>query len=139
MQKTNPKRIIALSRRLSNMYHHDPFALAEDCKITISYARLPNQTATIFQHPQYTPVMLIDQKHKYNSNAKNLLCAHEIGHYCMHPSSYNTFGVTPQNTTQKEYEANLFAVAFLCSDDEFCMPLEKMSNSMLTDIINKNL
>ena len=38
-----------------------------------------------------------------------------------------------------EYEANLFAVALLCNEDEFNMPLAKMSNAVLKSILDCNV
>ena len=37
------------------------------------------------------------------------------------------------------YEANLFAVALLCNEDEFNMPLAKMSNAVLKSILDCNV
>lgn len=138
MQKTNPKQIVELAKHFAKKYNHNPFAFAKECKIEIRYNYIPKE-ATIIRLPNYTPLMFIHKNHEKNINAQNLLCAHELGHFCLHSTMYNTFGISSSNTTQLEYEANLFAVAFLCSDDEFCMPIEKMNNSMLSDIINKNL
>ena len=68
------------------------------------------------------------------------LFTHELGHALLHTEPINHFDVTTKNVhTNVEYEANLFAVALLCNEDEFNMPLAKMSNAVLKSILDCNV
>jgi Zn-dependent peptidase ImmA (M78 family) len=76
----------------------------------------------------------------YSTLSQKVLCAHELGHALLHTEPINHFDVTTKNVhTNVEYEANLFAVALLCNEDEFNMPLAKMSNAVLKSILDCNV
>jgi len=95
-------------------------------------------------YPAYTtningrPVISINVH--YTMFSQLVLCAHELGHALLHKDNYyNGFdGEDPQ----QEYEANLFAVAFLFPEEKyelFDTPLEKMSNAELKCILDANI
>ncbi len=76
----------------------------------------------------------------YTDTSKRVLCAHELGHALLHESSYNQFATTTDQIKQKqEYEANLFAVAFLCNESEFEEPLITLSNYALKSVLDYNI
>lgn len=76
----------------------------------------------------------------YTMLSQLVLCAHELGHALLHKDNYYN-GFDGENP-QQEYEADLFAVALLFTEDQyelFNVPLEKMSKSELKCILDSNL
>lgn len=72
----------------------------------------------------------------YNSKERQVLCAHELGHIILHKGENRFDG----RDRTKEYEANLFAVAFLLTEEEIAaldLELVDMSNYSLKTILLK--
>lgn len=75
-----------------------------------------------------------------NSNfdevSTQVLCAHELGHAVLnhdHKKNYKDKNI------KNEYDVNLFAVSLLFDDDDFNMPIIKMSNYVLQQILDANI
>lgn len=103
-------------------------------QITLNPKIYPAYTTNIFGKP------VISLNVHYTMLSQLVLCAHELGHALLHADNYyNGFhGENPQ----QEYEANLFAVALLFTENQyelFNTPLEKMSNSELKCILDTNI
>lgn len=95
-------------------------------------------------YPAYTTNIngkaIISLNTKYTLSSQLVLCAHELAHALLHNDNYYN-GFDGENM-QQEYEANLFAVAFIFSEeqyDEFIVPLNKMSNFELKSILDYNI
>lgn len=103
-------------------------------KITLNPKIYPAYTTNIFGNPT------ISLNENYTLLSQKVLCAHELGHALLHSDNcYNGFD---GENIQQEYEANLFAVALLFTEDQydsFCVPLEKMSNFELKYILDSNI
>lgn len=73
---------------------------------------------------------------RYNESSKLLLCAHELGQAILdHDFKYRF----ENNDLLKEKEVNLFTIALLFDDDDFSMPITRMSEHTLRDIIERKL
>ena len=58
----------------------------------------------------------------------------------LHEDGVNNFkGSYKTIIDNTEYEANLFAVALLFDDDDFNMPISRMSNYLLKGILDYNI
>ncbi len=69
----------------------------------------------------------------YDDVSRNILCAHELGHAVFDHAHKHNY---QDNDLKNEYAVNLFAVALLF-DDSFNIPLVKMSNYALQNILDK--
>ena len=118
----------------------DPFELARRVGVKVNF--IPGLVnATFINIDGYKPIISINENLCENKAGSMFLCAHELGHFFLHSEQhYNTFATTLKNIhTSVEYEANIFAVAYICDDDMFQMPVVKMSNPILKSIIDYNL
>lgn len=133
--KTKTTEIIKLANYYKTEYKtRDPFIICKKLEI-------PIMTTAVKSFKAYTVGISHKVAIHINNNIKDLksrriLCAHELGHALFHKNGYNEFNDYDQI---KEYEANLFAVAFLFDEKDFNMPLKDMSNYILKGILNHNL
>ncbi len=118
----------------------DPFAIAENLGIQVLMRDvcIPGFTAHTIKMTGYPTVISINNR--YSDVAKRALCAHELGHALLHNETINYFDMTLQfDHIDIEYEANLFAVALLCKDEDFCMPVNQMNNTLLKAVLDYNI
>lgn len=134
--------IIALARDFKEYFStNDAIEVANQLGINVIYRKqnIEDFKAHIIKLDGYTPFICINEN--FSDISKNVLCAHELGHAVLHEDTvYNQFDTTTDMVKQKqEYEANLFAVAFLCNEDEFNIPFADMNNYVLKSIIDENI
>lgn len=72
---------------------------------------------------------------KYDIKSRKILCAHELGHIILHKGNNRFKG----DNLEYEYEANLFAVALLFSEEDFSMKFVEMSSFTLQTILELNI
>lgn len=132
-----PNEIIEIAIKLKNEFKNkNVLQIIKELEINLSYTNLkPNL------YPAYTvnygEKIGIVLNNNFNKKQQNILAAHELGHAILHKNNYyNGFG--GENITQ-EYEANLFAVVLLFDEDDFKIPLNKMSNFELKSILDHNI
>lgn len=134
------QEIVRFARELREVYQTmDAYKLAEIYGIRIverkAYREFKGHTLKLNGYPT-----IIAVSDRYSTFSKNVLAAHELGHAFLHNGFINHFSVTRKNVnTRVEYEANLFAVALLCDDDKFAIPICEMSNMMLKSILDCNI
>lgn len=129
--------IIRYANKLKSYYYtKDPFELCKLLNLSIKKIHLnPNIYKAYTTNPFGKPIISINAK--FTEKSQRILCAHELGHALLHCDSFcNEFD---GNDFSKEYEANLFAVALLFNENQFDIPISKMSNYMLQEILNYNI
>lgn len=136
----NPRtdEIIAFARDVRKNWGSDPIDIAERLGIKIVLAPGKKEGAYTIKLDNYPTIISIPEKCK--TAARQVLCAHELGHVFLHESGVNWFEGTYRTIVNDvEYEANLFAVALLFEEGDFNIPLSGMSNYMLKSILDLNL
>ena len=136
MTAKKKRDILALARSMKNAWGTDPLYIAN--KLGIKINEIEGQgapSAYIVKQEGYPAV--IQMKGCRNLREKAVLCAHELGHYLIH--SECGFVKFHDNDVDSEHEANLFAVALMCDEDMFNMPIAKMTGSILRSIMDYNL
>lgn len=73
----------------------------------------------------------------FDERPKAILCAHELGHALLHDGTCNHFSANTIDNI-KEFEANLFAIAFLFNKEDFIMDITAMDNYLLKGILDEN-
>ena len=142
-EKTTPWEIVNTARDCGLHYRcfKDPFKLAEALGFPVRFinAQVKTFKARVFHSP-FQAVPVIEINHNVSEISQKFLCAHEIGHDILHPGA-NTYDITRKNmNTSLEYEANLFAVGFMCPlDKEFDKPVYEMDSFELHRIIEDNI
>lgn len=132
--KRNKEIIMSANYYKQKFNTTDPFILCKNLGISVLKTSIKCFLA-------YTVGSLDHATIRINRNitdfkSKKVLCAHELGHAILHGTGYNEFNGYDMI---KEYEANLFAVAFLFDKDDFNIPLESMGNYILKGILDYNL
>lgn len=140
----NGNDIIKLARDIKNSWGtNNPYEIAHKYGITIIHRDncIKDFTAQTIKFSGYPTIISINNA--YSEISKKVLCAHELGHALLHEELVNNFAITSKNiTTNLEYEANLFAITLLTSDnidDYLTIPISKMNNYLLKSIIDYNL
>lgn len=103
-------------------------------KITLN----PNVYKAYTTNVNGTPVISLNVH--FDRKSQMLLCAHELGHALLHKENFYN-GYTGDNLTQ-EYEANLFALALLLSEEkikELNIDLKTITNYEMESILTSNL
>lgn len=135
------QQIIRLAYDIKSVWKtNNPFEIAEKygIKVLVRNVNIGDFKAQTLKMEGYPTIISINGL--YGTLAQKVLCAHELGHALLHTEPINHFDITTKNVhTNVEYEANLFAVALLCNEDEFNMPLSKMSNAVLKSILDCNV
>lgn len=136
-----PKDIIKLANEIKQEFQTDnPFEIANYYGIAVLHRKdaPPDFKAHIMRLTGYPAIISINGQ--YTEVAGKVLCAHELGHALLHEGTLNLFSTTATNTSNTvEYEANLFAIALLCDENDFAIPLIKMDNSTLKYILDYNI
>lgn len=129
------KEIIELAKNLRQKHDtRDPFKLCEILEFEVGEMNLKPSVYKAYTINANKPRIVINRF--FTEKSKRILCSHELGHALLHDNAINEFN---DNDLQKEYEADLFAVALLFDDNDFDLPISKMSESMLKSILNCNL
>ncbi len=132
------EEIIDFARDIRTHWGQDPFTIAEKLGIVVSYLPGKKTDAYLLRANNYP--MMINIVGCDSEVGRTVLCAHELGHALLHENTVNRFAGTYESIMdEREYEANLFAVALLFNEDEFCTPISKMNNYTLKGILDYNL
>jgi len=134
------QQIVAYARDLRKQYNtNDPYKLAEIFGIRVLERKLCKSVkAQTLKVKGYPTIISINEA--YTALSKKVLCAHELGHALLHQEFINHFNITEENVnTTVEFEANMFAVALLCDDEQFIMPVSDMENVLLKSILDYNI
>lgn len=134
------RQIVDFARALRKQCNtNDPYEIADKYGIRVLERRFfEDFKAQTIKTEGYPTIISINDL--YTPLSRKVLCAHELGHALLHQQFVNHFNVTAQNiNTMVEYEANLFAVALLCNDEQFIMPICKMDNALLKCILDYNI
>ena len=122
----------------------DPYKIAKDFGFYVveSESAYPGFTAQIVGIQGYPKIISINRA--YTESSRRVLCAHELGHALLHGErTCNHFaGNSTVAFDDEEYEANLFAVAFLTDEhinERIAVPIEKMNNYLLKTILDHNI
>lgn len=129
--------IVKLTCKLRKMYRtRDPFYLCSLANITVRRSNFnPNAIKAYCTTMCNTKSITINKAFTYKS--QKIFCAHELGHIIMHDECYcEGFG---DNDQQKEYEANLFAVALLFDQQRINVKFENMSAYDLQTLLYSNI
>lgn len=118
---------------------NDPYTIAEKYGIRVLernfFEDFKAQTLKTEGYPT-----IISINNRYTPLSRKVMCAHELGHALLHQDFVNHFNVTAKNVnTTVEFEANLFAVALLCDDEQLAIPICKMDNALLKCILDYNI
>ena len=137
-----PEEIIDLAKDFRQCYNtNDAIEVANSIGINVIMRKQNTDDfkAHIVKFDKYTPFICVNEN--FSPVSRNVLCAHELGHAILHEDTiYNQFDTSTDMIKQKqEYEANLFAVAFLCDEDVFNMPFSQMNNYVLKRILDENI
>jgi len=135
------KDIINLTNTLQEeFFTNDPYKIAELCGIRVIFRNVNPKLfkAHTLKTKGYPTIISINSN--YSTLSRKLLCAHELGHALLHDDSINHFEVTSKNIfTSIEYEANLFAVSLLFDENEFNIPISKITPYALKNILDMNI
>lgn len=138
MKRERTDEIISFARDIRKNWGDNPFDIAEKLGIRVNMVAASQTDAYIIRAEKYPTIINI--KNEFSSEGKTVLCAHELGHALLHDDGINRFaGSFEALSLEREYEANLFAVALLFEDEEFNTPIEAMSNYTLKTILDYNI
>lgn len=130
--------IINLAKKMRNEINgsNDPGLYCQKNGIVIRKTELnPNVYPAFTTNINGVPIITLNAR--YSLKSQFVMCAHELGHAVLHKDNYyNGFG---DNNPTMEYEANLFAVAFLFDEEHLDVKLEHMSNSELESLLKFNI
>lgn len=130
--------IIEFAKDIKKNWGADPFAITERLGINVSFSSGLFPSAYTIKIPNYPTVIRISGCDTLRGRL--VMCAHELGHALLHDDGVNLFSGTSKTIMNEvEYEANLFAVAFLFNEDDFNTSIASMSNYTLKMILDYNL
>ncbi|WP_461207855.1 ImmA/IrrE family metallo-endopeptidase [Clostridium sp. DL1XJH146] len=132
--------IVSLALELKSYYKtNDPFKIGRNMGMKFDFfpfRKVAMQAYVIKPYANSKPLIYINSN--FDKLSQKVLCAHELGHAIMHSNPCNHFDGNSISTLH-EYEANLFAVAFLFNPDIFIMDITKMDNYLLRSILDNNI
>lgn len=135
------QEIIDLAKSLRNKYGtKNPFEICKKMNIEIQLVNYHPSCKAYILKPYTQPIIYINSKYTYKSQLA--LCAHELGHAIIHNDGGNHFldSLVGEEITQRnEYEANLFAIALLFNESDFCVNIASMNNYILKGILDYNI
>lgn len=98
---------------LLNKYHNrDPFYIARKIGIEYTFSNFDGKLPAFSERKDAKDKGRIYISKKYGMYARKILCAHELGHLCLHGEYDNTF-FDSEIEPEKEYEANYFAAMLM--------------------------
>ncbi len=137
MTHSRAMEIIGIAQYIKKNLSNNPFKIADHVGIQYNFSQSKEPSAKIFKVNGYPAMMMISGCH--SDTGKIVLCAHELGHYFLHDGVNAFNGSFDSIKNDIEYEANLFAVALLFDQDDFNMPIHRMQNYILKEILDYNL
>lgn len=133
MTKEEKEKIIIAANILRfHQNTRNPFIIAESLGINIVYCDID---FSILKGYSYNGKK-IKINSRYNDTEQKVICAHELGHFVSEHIGKTAF---KDNDLEREYCANLFAVALLFNEFDFNCNLTEMSNYTLQSILDMNL
>lgn len=104
------RRVIAV---LIHKYHNrDPFYIARNIGIGYTFLDFDGELSAFSERRNAKDKGQIYINKKYGAYARKILCAHELGHLCLHGENGDTF-FDSDIEPEKEYEANYFAAILM--------------------------
>ena len=137
MTHSRAMEIIGLAQYIKKKLSNNPFKIADHVGIKYSFSNASEPSAKIFKVNGYPTIMMISGCS--SDTGKIVLCAHELGHYFLHDGVNAFNGSFDAIKNDIEHEANLFAVALLFDQNDFNMPIHRMQNYILKEILDYNL
>lgn len=139
---TRAKEIVEIALKMKKKYSTtDPFEVARNLDIHIDFTSFNKKAIkayTIRTDENRNSPTLICINSEFDKRSQLIFCAHELGHAILHKNACNHFdGDSLSNLN--EYEANLFAVAFLFDPNSFRMDITKMDNCILRTVLDYNV
>ncbi len=98
---------------------NDPFVLCDILNINLTITKLPKSINGFYTNIMDMPFIFLSEQ--LDDCLKKAICAHELGHYILHPN-INTLFVkqsTLFSSAKLEREADLFAASLLIPDKVF--------------------
>ena len=137
------KDIIAFANDIKNTWGtNDPMVIAErlGIHVLVRKANVKGFKAHTIQMEGYPTVISVNAA--YTPGSRGVLCAHELGHALLHQKQlinyFDNMRAKDIHSTL-EYEANLFAVALLSSEEQYSIPFCEMSGAVLKYIMDYNI
>lgn len=115
---------------------NDPFEYAKKRNYIVTYEEMPFYTRAYTYNYSKTGKKEIVINSIYDEISQKFFLAHELGHCRQGHSGKNYY---KDNNLEREFQANLFAVCFLCDQEDFNMRFDEMPNYVLETIIEKNV
>ncbi len=137
MANVRTSEIIRYAKDIRKAWGSDPFKIAEQYGINVFFMEGSKPAGYTVQAENYPTIINISGVK--SELAGKVICAHELGHALLHEGVNYLDGTNTTLMNDIEYEANLFAVALLVSDEKLNVPLESMSSYMLKEILDYNL
>jgi Zn-dependent peptidase ImmA (M78 family) len=107
------------AKKLIKKHHtNDPLQICELENINVTIATLPQQIKGFYTKLFHLPFIFLNDRLSHYE--KRVVCAHELGHYILHPTT-NTLFVQENTllaTSKLEHEADLFAAHLLIPDNK---------------------
>lgn len=77
----------------------------------------------------------------YTNMSRKFLLAHELGHAVLHKQFISYMGKADitKESLDREFEANLFAVALLINENDLCVNFENLTHSDVSAIMEANI
>lgn len=109
----------------------DPFRLCDALEIRIRYKKLGRVNGFFFYQSRIRNIVLNED---LSDISARILCAHELGHACLHKDMLVTMraisGTVSHSGTISEYEANIFAAELLIPDEDISDLLKSRGKSL---------
>ena len=138
MTNSRTDEIIAFAQDIRRNWGADAIGIAARMGISVVFSKGKTVRAFTVKNVNYPTIISLPEES--NFAARQVLCAHELGHALLHESGVNWFeGTNRTIMNDVEYEANLFAVALLFDERFFNIPFADMSNYMLKSVLDYNL
>ena len=109
----------------------DPFRMCDALGIRIRYKKLGRLTGFFFYQSRIPSIVLNEE---LSDISARILCAHELGHACLHKDMLVTMraisDTISHSGTISEYEANIFAAELLIPDEDIFELLKSRGKSL---------
>ena len=136
------EEIIKLANAIREKYKtNDPDHIIDECENFKLGETNINPKVFKAQTIKYNDCISIILNKNYTGLSRKFLLAHELGHALLHKDFINYMDWAHQtiNIINKEYEANLFAVALLIDESMLNVEFEKLSAYELSCIMDMNI
>lgn len=134
------REICKVVNTLLNKYHNrDPFYIARNMGVEYTFLDFNYELSAFSERRNAKDKGRIYINRKYGTYARKILCAHELGHLCLHGDYGDTF-FDSDIEPEKEYEANYFVVMLMpyiiTNKSILNLPIEKFNDYMVHRVNN---